>query len=128
MLAFQDRPSQALRADEEIHQYTDLDDSIGLRLTAEGAVVDVIPDKPAARAGIGPGMRITAVNQRRYSADVLREEIRKTGPSGLLDLLVANGKQVADYKVNYHDGERYPVLERNNQPPLLDDILEPLTN
>ena len=52
---------------------------------------------------------------------------RNTRSSGSLDLLVANGKQVADYKVNYHDGERYPVLERNNQPPLLDDILEPLT-
>jgi predicted metalloprotease with PDZ domain len=127
MLAFQDRPSQALRAAEETHQYTDLDDSIGLKLSPEGTVMDVIPDKPAARAGIGPGMRITAVNQRRYSADVLREEIRNTRPSGTLDLLVAHGKQSADYKVNYQDGERYPVLERNNQPPLLDDILKPLT-
>jgi predicted metalloprotease with PDZ domain len=96
-------------------------------LTLEGTVVDVIPDKPAAKAGIGPGMRITAVNQRRYSADVLREEIRNTKAGGSLNLHVANGRELAEYKVNYHDGERYPVLERNDQPALLDDILKPLT-
>jgi predicted metalloprotease with PDZ domain len=126
-LAFQDRPSQALRAAEENHEYTDVDDSIGLRLTLEGTVVDVIPDKPAAKAGIGPGMRITAVNQRRYSADILREEIRNTKAGGSLNLHVANGREITEYKVNYHDGERYPALERNDERPLLDDILKPLT-
>jgi hypothetical protein len=36
-----------------------------------------------------------------------------------------NGKTSSTYKLNYHDGEKYPVLERNGQPALLDDILKP---
>ena len=69
----------------------------------------------------------TAVNDRRYSSEVLREEIRNTKTGGTLELLAANGKSFSTYKVNYRDGEKYSVFERNGQPTLLDDILKPLT-
>jgi len=81
----------------------------------------------AGKAGIGPGMKLVAVNDRKYSGDVLREEIRNAKSGGPLELLVANGKSFTTYKVNYHDGEKYPVLQRNGQPVLLDEILKPLT-
>ena len=42
--------------------------SIGLLLNEEGSVIDVLPEKIAAKAGIGPGMKITAINGRVYSA------------------------------------------------------------
>jgi hypothetical protein len=71
-------------------------------------------------------MKVVAVNDRKYASDVIREEIRTARTTGVLDLLVANGKSFATYKLNYRDGEKYPVLERNAQPPLLDDILKPL--
>jgi hypothetical protein len=58
---------------------------------------------------------------------VLREEIRNARNSGTLELVVANARAVSTYKINYRDGEKYPYLERNNQPPLLDEILRPLT-
>jgi hypothetical protein len=29
--------------------------------------------------------------------------------------------------LNYHEGEKYPVLQRNSQATLIDDILKPLT-
>jgi hypothetical protein len=71
-------------------------------------------------------MKLVSVNNRKYSGEVLREEIRKTKSGGQLDLRVSNGKFVGTYKVDYHDGEKYPILERNGQPALLDDILKPL--
>jgi predicted metalloprotease with PDZ domain len=126
-LAYVDKPSEAQRATEQVRPITSVAFSIGLKLNSEGMVIDVLPEMPAAKAGLAPGMRLTAVNDRRYSAEVLREEIRNTKTGGALDLRAANGKSLGTYKVNYREGEKYSVLERNGQPTLLDDILKPLT-
>ena len=72
-------------------------------------------------------MKIVSVNDNRYSRDVLREAIRNTKNGGPLDLRVANGRSFVTFKLDYHDGERNPVLQRNGQQPLLEDILKPVT-
>jgi predicted metalloprotease with PDZ domain len=126
-LTYRDQRSEAERATEENREYVGFEYSIGLKMSPEGSIVDVLPEKPAAKAGIGPGMRITTVNGRRYSSEALREEIRNARSSGSLELVVANGKSLSTFKLNYRDGERYPYLERNDQSPLIDDILRPLT-
>src|SRR5262245_27681682 len=126
-LAYVKSPSEVQRAAEQVRQNTSEAFSIGLILNPDGAIIDVLPDKPAAKAGIGPGMKVTAVNDRKYSSDVLREEIRDGANKGSLELLVANGKSFATYKLNYREGGKYPVLERNGQPPLLDEILKPIS-
>jgi predicted metalloprotease with PDZ domain len=126
-LVYRDQPSEAERDAEQNRGYASFEYSLGLKLTPDGAIVDVLPEKPAGKAGIGPGMRLTSVNGHHYSADVLREEIRNARSSGSLELVVANAKAVSTYKLNYRDGEKFPYLERNNQPPLLDEILRPLT-
>jgi len=125
-LAYVDKPSEAQRASEQVRQNTSVAFSIGLRLNADGGIIDVLPEMAAAKAGIGPGMKLIAINDRRYTSDVLREEIRNAKSGGALELLVANGKSFTTYKLNYRDGEKYPILERNGQPALLDDILKPL--
>jgi len=125
-VAYADKPSEAQRASEQIQQNLSVAFSIGLTLNADGSIIDVLPEMPAAKSGIGPGMKLVSVNNRKYSGEVLREEIRKTKSGGQLDLRVANGKSIGTYKVDYHDGEKYPILERNGKPALLDDILKPL--
>jgi len=126
-LNYVNKPSEALHASEQVRENVNLAFSIGLKLNPDGTIIDVLPEKVAAKAGIGPGMKIVGVNDRKYASDVLREEIRNAGKTGLLDLLVANGKSLSTFKLNYRDGERYPVLERNGQPALLDEILKPLS-
>ena len=126
-LTYTDRPSEAQRAREQILRNVNVAYSIGLQLTEEGSVVDVFPEMVAAKAGIGPGMKIVAVNGRQYSGDVLRGAIRDARSGGALELLVQNGKAFTTYKLNYRDGERYPILERNGQSALLDEILKPLS-
>ena len=74
--------------------------SIGLRLNSEGEIVDVLPEMSAAKAGIGPGMKITAVNGRQYTGEVLRQAIRETKNGSALELLVQNGKRFATYKLD----------------------------
>ena len=126
-LTYVDQPSEAEKDTEQIRQTTSAAYSIGLRLNPDGSIIDVLPEMAAGKAGIGPGMKLTAVNDRKYSGDVLREEIRNAKSGGPLELLVANGKSFTTFKVNYHGGEKYPVLQRNAQPALLDEILKPLT-
>jgi hypothetical protein len=70
-----------------------------------------------------PGMKITAVNGRKYSADVLHEEIAAKRP---LELSVEQGTWVGTVHLDYRDGERYPHLERiAGAPDVMSDILRP---
>ena len=126
-LAYVDQRSEAEKDVEQFRPGANAAYSIGLRLNSDGAIIDVLPEMPAAKAGIGPGMKLVAINDRKYSAEVLREEIRTAKDGGSLELLVANGKAFATYRIDYHGGEKYPVLQRNGQPALLDEILKPLT-
>jgi predicted metalloprotease with PDZ domain len=126
-LAYVDQSSEAEKDTEQIRQGASAAYSLGLRFNSDGSIVDVLPEMPAAKAGIGPGMKLVAINDRKYSAEVLREEIRNAKSGGLLELLVANGKSFTTFKIEYHGGEKYPVFQRNGQAALLDDIMKPLT-
>lgn len=123
-----------LKAREKTDQVADLSFSIGITIKDDegkpehGTIIDVIPGLPAAQAGIGPGMRLVAVNGRRWSTDVLREAVRATKTaSEPLHLLVENREFFRTYHLKYRDGERYPHLERDPAgPDLLGQILKPL--
>ncbi len=54
----------------------DLSFSLGLIATKQGDVRDVIPGSPAYAAGLGPGMKLIAVNGRKWSKDVVRAALR----------------------------------------------------
>jgi predicted metalloprotease with PDZ domain len=101
--------------------------SIGLRLSGGGSIIDVLPEMAAAQAGLGPGMSVVTVNGQEYSAELLNDAVRKTKTGGSLELTVRNGRSISSYKLNYHEGAKYPVLQRNGQAALIDDILKPLT-
>ena len=126
-LTYVDHMSEAQSATEQIRPNISVGYSIGLRLNHDGSIIDVLPEMPAGKAGIGPGMKVVSVNGQRYSGEVLREEIHNTKIGRPLELVVANGKSLATYRLDYHDGEKYPVLQRNGQPALINDILKPLT-
>ena len=95
-------------------------------LAREGGFMKLETSRIAAKAGIGPGMKLIAVNGRRFSADILREAIRsaKTG-SAPIELLVENDDYYKTYKLDYHGGEMYPHLVRDeSKPDLLTEILK----
>src|SRR5262252_8484503 len=126
-LTYVDQMSERQRDLEEIPPYVSVAYSIGLRLTGDGLIIDVLPEMPAARAGLGPGMKVVTVNGQEYFRGLLREAVRKTKAGGSLELSVRNGRSISNYKLNYHDGAKYPMLQRNGQPTLINDILKPLT-
>ena len=76
--------------------------------------------------GIGPGMKIVAVNGRRFSPDVWHDAIRaaKTSPSPI-ELIVENTDYFRVVKLDYHGGEKYPHLVRDeSKPDLLSEIYQ----
>ena len=123
------------KAIETRDQQMDLRASIGmvvdLRLSSAGDLVDVVPGSPAFRAGLGPMMRLVAVNGRRFtgstsSEQMLRRAVART-PAEPLELLVENAETFRTYRLDYQGGARYPKLEPiPGRRDLLSAILAPL--
>src|SRR2546422_308666 len=132
-LVYTDTLNEHLRSMERVSKLTDVRFSIGVIVKNEkddkddGAILDVIPGTPAALVGIGPGMRLLAINGRKWSPDVLRDALRASkGSSGPIELRVENAEHYQTYRLDYHDGERYPHLVRDAaRTDLLDQILRP---
>jgi predicted metalloprotease with PDZ domain len=127
-LAYREDRSDYIKSHEESEKEIDCTSSTGLVLKKEtGEILDVIPGMAAAAAGVGPGMRLVALNGRGYSADVLRDALTATKQTTVpLELLIENAGYYRTYALDYHDGERNPILERvPSRPDLLGDILKP---
>jgi predicted metalloprotease with PDZ domain len=102
--------------------------SLGLRVGANGSILDSLVTGPAYLAGITPGMRLMAVDDRTYTSDLLHDKLKaSTKNDQPIRLLVLNDDYYKTYSVDYHGGERYPHLIRaEGKPDLLDDIAKPL--
>ena len=125
-VVYDDTPSEMVR-NEEGGRRIDVADSIGLELRDDGVIGDTIEGMPAALAGIGPGMKLIAVNGRHYTPEVLRDALKAgKGGSAPLQLLVENTDYYKTYNLDYHGGEKYPHLERDeSKPDLLTEIYNP---
>src|SRR5438270_1384741 len=126
-LVYSGQKNSTMEAREKSSNNIDLSFSLGFIAGKEGEVRDVIPGSSAYAAGLGPGMKIIAVNGRKWSKDVVRAALRGGVHSQQpLSLLAENGEYYKTYEVNYHEGERYPHLVRNEgQPNILDEIIKP---
>jgi predicted metalloprotease with PDZ domain len=125
-LTYTDKPDDVLLNREQRFEYVDVGYSIGLIVKTDGTVEDSFFFKPAAQAGITPGMKLIAVNGRKFTDHGLREAIREAkGTQQPIELLIQNADYFKTYKLDYHDGERYPLLQRNEKPDTLADILKP---
>ena len=126
-LVYNSTPSQWIQLTDPSFKMIDERFSVGLFLRDNGTVADVILNSPAAKAGFAPGMLIVAVNGRKFSGDILKEAIAasKNAP---LDFIVENAEYYKVLQVDYHEGPKFPHLERvPGKPALLDDIIKPLT-
>src|SRR5450755_3169325 len=125
-VVYDETPSELGAAGTGFNHTVDADYSLGLDLRDDGSVADTIEAMPAAKAGIGPGMKVIAVNGRHFSGDILHEALKaaKTGASPI-ELLVENTDYYKTYKIDYHAGEKYPHLVRDDsKPDMLSEILK----
>jgi predicted metalloprotease with PDZ domain len=128
-LVFTDVMNEAEHITEATEQEVNVQFSVGFYVHTSGGedgerILDVIPGSPAAKAGIVPGMRLVAVNGRKWSPDLLRDAILQAKNSkDPIELLAQNGDFFKAYQLDYHGGERYPHLEPiNGKPDVLAEI------
>jgi predicted metalloprotease with PDZ domain len=110
----------------DVHYWTF---SLGILVDKETrAIEDVVPGSPAAAAGLAPGMKLVAVNGRKWTGEVTVAALREGqgGGTAPIEILAENGEFVRAFRVDYHGGERHPHLERiPDRPDLLSEILAP---
>lgn len=127
-LVYTDKPSEYLANGDDQRKRVNLWWSIGIGIDdkdQEGTVSEVAWASPAFDAHLIEGDRILAVNGVAYGADVLKESIRAAATAKApIELIVKSGDRYEVVKLDYHEGLRYPHLERDaSAPARLDDIL-----
>jgi predicted metalloprotease with PDZ domain len=126
-LVYRDHPSDYETSTEAVFGKTNLIFSIGLSLSSDGKIGEVLWESPAFRAGLTTGSQILGVNGRTYDADVLKRAIACAAQGETLELLVKSGKRNRDVRIDCPGGHRYPHLEPiPGARPRLDEILSPL--
>jgi predicted metalloprotease with PDZ domain len=124
-LTYDENPSEMLSAQAALYHIVPVALDLGLNLRDDGGINDTIEGEVAAKAGIGPGMKVIAVNGRRFTPEILRDAIKAArNTTATIDLLVENDDYYKTYKLDYHGGEKYPHLTRDqSKPDLLAEIL-----
>lgn len=125
-LVYDETPSDFERSAERSESLVDEAFSVGLVLKDDGEVSDTIEGMTAAKSGMGPGMKVVAVNGRKFSADVLHDAIKMAkSSSDSIELLVENTDYYKTFKLDYHEGEKHPHLVRDeSKPDLLGEIIK----
>ncbi|HXD20374.1 MAG TPA: hypothetical protein VN654_25335 [Vicinamibacterales bacterium] len=123
-LVYSETPTDYWRAGETRRGATDLTYSLGIALARDGRITDVRWDGPAFKAGLTLGAQVTAVNGVTYTADLLKNAITAAkGGSAPIEVLLKIGDRYRTVRFDYHDGLKYPRLERvANTPARLDQI------
>ncbi|WEK58705.1 MAG: peptidase M61 [Candidatus Brevundimonas phytovorans] len=106
---------------------TDFQYSLGFTLSSSNKLTGIRWGGRAFEADIGPGWELVAVNDRAASAEVLRDAVTAAkGTDRPISLLLKNGDRYRTVAFDYHDGLRYPRLERiPGTPDRIGDILSP---
>ena len=128
-LVYNDQPNAFDKELEKIAKFSDFSYSLGFTVGQDGKFRDVILGSPAYKAGLGPNMKLLAIDGRKWSPELLHDAVRDAkGSDQPIDLLVENAEFYKTYSIAYHDGDKNPHLERvADQPDLLGDILKPLS-
>jgi predicted metalloprotease with PDZ domain len=127
-LVYNDKSNVSIDAAMKAYHFADYSASLGFGVGSNGNINDVIPNTPAAKAGITPGARIIAVNGRRYSSDALNDVVKaSTANNGPIELILERGDLFSTAAIDYHNGPRWPHLERiDGKSDLLTVLGKPL--
>ena len=125
-LTYDENRSDYVRAWEDEHREINALFSVGMIVGEDGEIEDTVEDMVAARAGIGPAMKIVAVNGRRFTVQAFRDALAEGKSSKApLQLIVENTDYFRTYNLDYHGGERYPHLVREeSKPDVLSEIVQ----
>jgi predicted metalloprotease with PDZ domain len=125
-LVWKDKPNSYDKGVGTDRKNNDLTYSLGITLNKDGEVTATLWDGPAYDAGIVNTVKVVAVNDRAYDAEVLKDAITAAKSSKApIKLLVKRGERYQTIAIDYHGGLRYPWLESTTpgKPNGLDRLL-----
>ena len=94
--------------------------SLGLQTLQDETLGDVWIGSPAYAAGLGPGDKLITVNGAPYTAEALVSAIHEaTTDAGPIIVTASRDDETQTYRIEYHGGEKYAALVRNEKPDLL---------
>jgi predicted metalloprotease with PDZ domain len=101
--------------------------SFGASVSGKGVVSDVRDGSPAWKAGFAPGMTILAVNGQGYTTSIFADALKKAEhTTAAISLIVKQTDWFQTIALDYHDGLKYPHLERiDGKPDMLLQIASP---
>ncbi len=112
-LVYKETPPPYFVSREKDRKMLDLTYTIGLTLGEKGAVSGVAWDSPLFNAGVTTGSTIVAIDGRAYSDEDFKAAITAAkGGKEPIQLLIKQGDLYRTVSLDYHDGLRYPVLEK----------------
>jgi len=126
-LAFADKPTDYMKTLYAELKRNDFTYSLGFQTGEANKIRSVQWDSPAFKAGLAVGMEIVAVDGQASTPDRLSAAVTAAkDPAVPVALIVKDGDQFRTVVLDYHDGLRYPRLERiTGTPDRLTDILTP---
>ncbi len=126
-LVYTDQPNEFQKLRAKSSKRIDESFSLGVWLKDDGTIDDIVTGSPAWEAGLGPGMKLVAVGGRAWAPEAVPEAVRAAKTSKApISIAAVHGDVLKTFQVNYHEGERYPHLERDaSRPDLLAAILAP---
>ncbi len=104
--------------------------SLGIVTSATSAISRVQWGSPAFDAGLAVGMQLVAVNGDAASATVLARAVTAAKDSAApISLIIKDGDHYRTVEIDWHDGLKYPHLERiPGTPDRLGDLFSPRRN
>jgi predicted metalloprotease with PDZ domain len=126
-LVFAETPSDYMKALYGELGRHDFIYSLGLMTNAQNRITSVVWGGPAFEQGLTPGWEIVAIGGRAATPAGLAAAITAAkGATQPIELIMKNGSEFRTVRFDYHDGLRYPRLERiPGTPDRLGDILAP---
>ncbi|MGV8928278.1 MAG: M61 family metallopeptidase [Brevundimonas sp.] len=126
-LVFKEEPNAYQRALYTEYQRNDFQYSLGIGTNNANRIYSVRWGSPAFEAGLTAGWEVVAVNGHVASATAIAEAITASkGNTTPIEMMLKKGDRFRTIRFDYHDGLRYPHLERiEGTPDRLGDILSP---
>jgi predicted metalloprotease with PDZ domain len=110
-LVYDDKPNAVIQDVEKSARATDLSYSLGIVVSRENLLTEVVWEGPAFKAGLTANTTLVAVNGRAFSAELLKEAITRAKDNDKpIELLVRNQDHFRTVSIDYRGGLLYPHL------------------
>lgn len=127
-VVYKDKPSEVEKLRNGRRKLVDAIYSLGFEAAADGTIRDVVPGSPAFTAGLGPGLKVVALNDRAWDGQTWLDQVLTSARTGTpIRILTLGGNVYSTVSISYTGGPRFPQLERiPGTTDLLSAIAEPL--